>query len=314
MTISNDDVLKQLPFVLENSNFSSLFGEKYSGKVRDCYVKGDTRYLVASDRLSCFDQCVTSVPFKGEVLTQLAAHWFRLITGLIPHHVIDVPDPQVMVVKNGRVIPVEVVVRGYLAGGGWREYLKSGSVSGLVLPDGMKEFQKLPQPIITPSTKAPKGEHDIPISSEEVIGRGLVSAGQWATITEYALTLFQLGSEQAKRQGLLLADTKFEFALFNDEVILVDEILTLDSSRYWLSDTYQSRLDSGLIPEMLDKEPVRRWLLDNGYTGVGEVPPFSDNYRCELARHYISSYEKITSQPFIGVGGNIVSRIEARFQ
>jgi len=258
MTTSNDDVLKQLPFVLETSDFSPLFGEKYSGKVRDCYVKGDVRYLVASDRLSCFDVCVTSVPFKGEVLTQLAAHWFRHITGIVPHHVIDVPDPQVMVVKNGLVIPVEVVVRGYLAGGGWREYLKCGTVSGVVLPDGMKEFQKLPQPIITPSTKAPKGEHDTPISSEEVIGRGLVSAAHWAAITEYALTLFKLGSEQAFTQGLLLADTKFEFALFNDKVMLIDEILTLDSSRYWVADTYQVRLDSGLMPEMLDKEPVRR--------------------------------------------------------
>lgn len=311
MTMLDSELAAQLPLVYADSNLDYL-GQKHIGKVRDSYVRGDVRYLVATDRLSCFDVVVTSLPFKGEVLTQLAAHWFKLIDGIVPHHVIDVPDPQVMVVKNGVVIPIEVVVRGYLAGGGWRAYQKAPVLSGVKLPPGLTEFAKLPEAMLTPSTKAPQGEHDEAITVAEIVNSGIVSRQQWDEIAECSLALFARATEHAARQGLILVDTKFEFALCDNKLTLVDEIFTLDSSRYWIAETYQSRLSSGEAPQMLDKEPVRRWLVAAGYMGEGAVPQFTDQHRCELARHYIDAFAQITGAEFRGVGGDVDARIRGR--
>jgi phosphoribosylaminoimidazole-succinocarboxamide synthase len=310
MALAKELLRAQLDFVLEESNFESL-GEKYSGKVRDCYISGDKRYLVASDRLSCFDRCVTSVPFKGEILTALAAYWFKKAEHIAPSHVLDLPDPQVTVGQNCEVFPFEVVIREYLAGSAWRAYARGESVSGVELPPGLKEFEKLPQPIVTPSTKAAIGEHDEPISREEIIASGKVSATVWDDITQRALALFEQARDAVASRGLILADTKYEFGLFRDQVLLVDEIQTLDCSRYWIAESYQERVLAGKAPEMLDKEPTRRWLASQGYTGEGEIPEFSAEHRIEIAEHYINSFELITGEVFEAEVGDPVKRIRA---
>lgn len=272
------------------------FGTRYQGKVRDNYTSGDRRIIIATDRLSCFDRVVTTVPYKGRVLTQLALWWFEKTAHVFPNHVIGSPHPNVVVAKNCEVIPVEVIVRSYLAGSAWRDYEAGRPVSGLILPKGLKNYQKLDNLIVTPSTKADIGTHDLPISEKEILERKIVAGSMWQAMREGALALFKVAEEEAKKRGLLLVDTKYEFGLYKNEVILVDEIHTLDSSRFWLAEDYEARLEAGEPPRMLDKEPVRQWLLQQGFKGDGPIPPFSDEYRLELSRHYLDSYKKITGE------------------
>lgn len=309
MVVSNDVLREQLSSLLEASDLSDILGDKYEGKVRDCYRRDGVSYLVATDKLSCFDVVLTTLPFKGQILTQLAAEWFHKVSDIVPHHLIDVPDPQVMVVKSAEVVPFEVVVRGYLAGGGWRSYKSSGSVSGHALPEDLGEFSLLPQPLLTPSTKAPKGEHDTPVSEEQIRTSGKVEPRHWDAIREYAMALFARGTVEAKERGLLLADTKYEFGIADGEVILIDEVHTLDSSRYWIESTYADRLSEGKAPEMLDKEPVRRWLAAQGYMGEGEMPVFTDENRIEFSRHYIDSFTRLTGREFEAEAEMVKERI-----
>ena len=311
--ISDADLFKQLEYVLSETNYPFL-GKRYVGKVRDNYVKDGVRYLIATDRLSCFDVVVTTIPFKGQVLTQLAQHWFKLSKDIIEDHIIDIPDPNVMVVKNCEILPVEIIVRGYITGSAWRDYQAGKAISGITLPAGLRPSEKLPEIIITPSTKAEKGSHDTPISEAEILSSNLVARPLWEKTKETALALFALGQREAAKSGLILVDTKYEFGLLNGKLILADEIHTLDSSRYWVAESYSQRFLSGEPPVMLDKEPTRQWLLSKGYMGDGPIPEFTDTHRAQIARHYIDSFTKITREEFKGEVGSVVERIEERLK
>ena len=308
--VTDEMLREQLRHVIKATHFDFL-GARYEGKVRDCYVLGDERVLVTSDRLSCFDVVVTTVPFKGRVLNSLAVHWFERTGHIIRNHVLDVPDPNVMIVRNVEILPVEVIVRAYLTGSAWRDYEAGRPVSGVSLPPGMRPSQQLPEIVLTPSTKAEKGTHDQPISEEEIVSRGLVEKTLWDEIREAARALFAFGQEQAAERGLILVDTKYEFGLLGGRLVLADEIHTLDSSRYWIAGSYRERFERGEPPEMLDKEPVRQWLLGQGYKGDGPVPHFSDEYRVQLARHYIDSFERISGLEFAAETGPQLERIES---
>jgi phosphoribosylaminoimidazole-succinocarboxamide synthase len=292
-SISHDDFL----LALDRCSLSG-FDQHYSGKVRECFVSGSTRLLVATDRLSCFDRIISTIPFKGQVLTSLSRFWFERIKGQIPTHFIELVDPSVMAVKSAEVIPFEVVVRGYLAGSAWRAYRSGVSAPGLCLPEGLNEFDELPQPVITPSTKAAVGAHDAPVSVEDISRSGFVSGAEWGLIADMALELFSEGQRHAKSQGLLLADTKYEFGRIGDQIILIDEVHTLDSSRYWEMASYESCRKEGRAPVMIDKEPVRRWLLERGYQGEGEPPVLPDAERLKVASHYVDSHQRILGEIF----------------
>lgn len=282
-----------LPRALESTDCLWL-GERYQGKVRDSYKRGRERILIATDRLSAFDRIIGTVPGKGQVLTAMAQYWFERTGTLIENHIIAMPDPCVMVVHDLSIIPVEVVVRGYVAGSAWRDYQAGRPVSGVRLPPGLKEFDQLPEPIVTPYTKAPVGEHDLPISELELVQRGLVAPVVWEQIRDVALALFSLGSQELASRGLLFVDTKYEFGLLEGRVVLADEIHTLDSSRFWVAESYENRRLQGEAPEMLDKEPIRRWLMEQGFQGDGAIPLLSDVYRRELMDHYVGSFRRIT--------------------
>lgn len=287
-----------VPPALERSDYPWL-GPVYRGKVRDSYLAGDLRVLIATDRLSAFDRIITTVPGKGQVLSAMAGHWFERTKGIVANHLIAMPDPSVMVVKDVSIIPVEVVVRGYLAGSAWRDYEAGRLVSGHRIAPGMSQFEQFPTPLVTPFTKAPVGQHDLPISEAEVLAQGLVSRDQWDEIRSAALKLFELGIHDVAARGLLFADTKYEFGILNGRVVLADEIHTLDSSRFWVRESYERNLSRGEPPEMLDKEPVRRWLIERGFMGEGEPPPIDDTYRMTLRQHYATSAERITGQRFV---------------
>ena len=307
--LSDAELRAQLPYVLTDTNFDFL-GQRYEGKVRDNYSHGEIRFLVTSDRLSCFDVVVTTIPFKGQVLNELAWRWFKQTADIIPNHVVDVPDPNVMVVRSCEILPVEVIVRAYLTGSAWRDYQEGQEISGIKLPPGLRASEQLPEVIITPSTKAARGSHDEPISEAEIVKRGLVAPKTWQQVRESALALFKKGSEGAAKQGLILVDTKYEFGIRGGRLILADEIHTLDSSRYWIASSYRQRFEAGAAPEMLDKEPMRQWLLSQGYKGSGEIPVFTAEHRVAIARHYLDSFEKISGVTFEGQVGPIPSRIE----
>jgi phosphoribosylaminoimidazole-succinocarboxamide synthase len=247
--------------------------------------------------LSAFDRVLTTVPGKGQVLTQLAHYWFKRSASIAENHVVAVPDPCVMVGREVSIIPVEVVVRGFLAGSAWRDYSNGQPVSGVRLRGGLREFDQLPEPIVTPSTKEAMGRHDTPISEREIIERGVVKSSVWEEVRTLALSLFSMASQEVQQRGLLLADTKYEFGLLNDRVVLADEIHTLDCSRFWVADSYEARVRQGEAPEMLDKEPIRRWLMERGFSGEGTPPVIPDEYRAELVTHYVRSYERITGEP-----------------
>lgn len=313
--ISDKDLTAQLPNVIAATHFAGL-GERYEGKVRDCYSRGDTRILITTDRLSCFDRVVTTIPFKGQILNQMALHWFRLSSDIVDNHLIDVPDASAVVVKNCKILPIEVVVRGYLAGSAVKDYEAGKDISGIRLPPGMKASQKLPHPMVTPSTKAELGTHDEPISEAAIVEGGIVEKRLWEEVREKALALFALGEKMAAERGLILVDTKYEFGLYGGKLLLADEIHTLDCSRYWKQDTYAERFAGGELPEMLDKQPIRVWLLEQGFKGDGPIPHFDDARRVAIARHYVSSYEQITGEDFSAEVAPALQRIErnlARF-
>ena len=307
-------LIQQLSGVLKETHFDFL-GERYAGKVRDCYLTpAGQRVLITSDRLSAFDKVLTTIPFKGEVLTRLATFWFERTAHIVPNHIIALPDPNVMIVRDCKVFPIEVVVRRYLAGSAWRDYEAGRDISGHKLPAGMRSAQRFSEALLTPSTKAALGAHDEPISESQIVERKIVSAQWWARIREKALALFAEGEKLAKQRGLLLVDTKYEFGFINDELILCDEIHTIDSSRYWEANTYQERFERGESPQMLDKEPIRQWLLGQGYMGDGVPPQINDEKRIEIAQHYIHSFERVTGETFKGAVGDVSVRIESKLR
>ena len=309
----NRNILDQIPFCLSGTDFPWL-GERYQGKVRDTYLQGDKRILIATDRLSAFDKVVTLVPFKGQVLTELADYWFKKTSSIIDNHVIDHPHPNVVVGHNANVLPVEIVIRGYLAGSGLRDYKAGHPISGVVLPTGIQDFGKLPEPILTPSTKAPNGTHDMPISEAEIVSSNIISKKLLEEIKEKALNLFKFASTELENRGLILVDTKYEMGLIGDKLILVDEIHTLDSSRFWIKESYSHRLSNGQEPEMLDKEPTRQWLISQGFMGEGEIPHFNEENRAGIADRYLRAFNMITNSDCVCKVGDVKDEINQALQ
>ena len=274
---------------------------KYQGKVRDVYSIDDKVVLIASDRISAFDVVSKQgIPYKGQVLNQIAAFQLNATKDIVPNWVQSVPDPNVTIGRKAAVIPVEVIVRGYLVGSAWRTY-KSGKrvLCGNELPDGMQENQQFSTPIITPTTKASEG-HDEDISESDILAQEIVSESDWQTIKEYAFALFEKGQQIADEQGLILVDTKYEFGKTADgEIILVDEIHTPDSSRYFYADEYQQRFEAGEKQKQLSKEFVREWLMDQGYKGESpEWPEMPEEFVQQVSDRYIELYQKITGKKF----------------
>lgn len=288
--------------------------KKYTGKVRDVYEFENQLVMVASDRISAFDVVLPEpIPYKGQVLNQIAARFLEATSDIVPNWVESVPDPNVTVGKRCKPFAVEMVIRGYLAGHAAREY-KAGKrmLCGVSLPEGLKENDRLPEPIITPSTKAQEG-HDEDISREEILAQGIVEEGHYIQLEDYTRKLFQRGTEMAAAQGLILVDTKYEFGLYNDEIILIDEIHTPDSSRYFYQDTYQKLQDNNEPQRQLSKEFVRQWLISEGFQGKeGQtVPNMSEEKVTSISERYIELFEKITGDPFDRVP---TENIEARIQ
>jgi phosphoribosylaminoimidazole-succinocarboxamide synthase len=286
----------------------------YRGKVRDVYHFDDRLIMVASDRISAFDVVLpVPIPFKGQVLNQTAAHFLKATADIVPNWLLDVPDPNVSVGLKCRSYPVEMVVRGYLAGHAWREY-RAGKrmLCGVALPDGLKEADKLPEPIITPSTKAQEG-HDEDISREEILAQNIVPENEYVQLEKYALALFKRGTEMAAERRLILVDTKYEFGMLDGQIYLIDEIHTPDSSRYFYADTYTENQEKGVQQKQLSKEFVREWLIANNFQGKeGQtIPAMSDEWIDQISNRYIELYETVTGQPFIRTEtDNIYKRIE----
>jgi phosphoribosylaminoimidazole-succinocarboxamide synthase len=304
----------QLGKTLDKTDFPAL-GEKYEGKVRDCYTKNGRRTLIVSDRLSAFDVVLGTIPFKGQVLNQMAAHWFDITRDVVPNHVISVPDPTVMVAVECELLPVEFVMRSYITGvtstSIWTHY-KNGARTfcGHDLPDGMKKNQKLPKALLTPSTKAEKGDHDRSVSRAEILEMGALSAVDFDAAAEMCAHLFAFGQAEAAQRGLILVDTKYEIGRKPDGTLcFIDEIHTPDSSRYWYADDYQARFERGEEPRGLDKEYVRRTLAEQGYNGEGPPPPLTDEVRVEAARRYIQVCELVTGKPFVPDAEEPIARI-----
>jgi phosphoribosylaminoimidazole-succinocarboxamide synthase len=301
----SDDILEaQLRKTLSATSFPTL-GEKYEGKVRDCYTRDGRRTIIVSDRISAFDVVLGTIPFKGQVLNQIAAHWFELSKGVAPNHVLAVPDPAVTVAVECKLLPVEFVMRSYLTGvtstSIWRHYEQGGRVfCGHRLPEGMRKNQRLERALLTPSTKADKGGHDESVSREEILARGTLEPGEFDEAAALCARLFAFGQAEAAKRGLILVDTKYEIGRRPDGTLcFIDEIHTPDSSRYWYADDYEARFARGEEPRGLDKEYVRRTLADQGYRGDGPPPPLADNVRCEAARRYIALYELVTGKTFV---------------
>ncbi len=287
----------------------------YHGKVRDVYDIAD-KYLamVATDRISAFDVILPKgIPYKGQVLNQIAAHFLEATKDIVENWLIAVPDPMVSIGTKCEPLKIEMIVRGYLAGSAWRDY-EAGAreICGVKLPEGLKENQRLPHPILTPTTKADEG-HDLNISHDEIIAQGLVAEDVLNEVEKYALALFERGTEMAAKQGLILVDTKYEFGLHNGKVILIDEIHTPDSSRYFYADTYQQLFEEGKPQRQLSKEFVRQWLISNGFMGKAgqQVPEMTNAYCKEVSDRYIELYERITGKPFEKSNTeNLTDRIE----
>ena len=238
------------------------------------------------------------LPCKGEVLNGLSNYWFHATEDIVANHLDEEVSPRSVLVKKAGVLPVEVVVRGYLTGSAWRDYSTGKGVSGIELPKGMRFNEKFEQPLFTPATKAERGEHDLPISSEEVVTQGLVEEKVWKQVTQKAHELYQRGSEMVAQQGLILVDTKYEFGIRDGEIVLVDEIHTPDSSRYWFTDTYEELFSAGEKQKKIDKEYLRQWLMEQGFMGEGDPPEIPAEIRIEVAWRYIQAYQLITGKKF----------------
>lgn len=312
--IPEQKIKEQMKFTLEGTEFPKL-GKKYKAKVRDCYLQEDKIFLISTDRQSAFDRILASIPFKGQVLTQISAFWFENTKDIIKNHVIDVPDPNVVVCKKLGVFPIEVVVRGYITGvtdtAAWTAYSKGGrNFCGNILPEGLKKNQKFNKPIITPTTKSE--EHDEKISGDEIIKRKLLTKEQWDYISEKALKLFRRGTRIAAKNGLILVDTKYEFGFDNKgNIFLIDEIHTPDSSRFWIKETYREKFENGEEPENIDKEFLRLWFKEHCDPYKDKVlPEAPEELVVELSKRYIQLYEMTIGKKFAAETGDVTTRIE----
>jgi phosphoribosylaminoimidazole-succinocarboxamide synthase len=265
-----------------------------SDKVRDRVDLGSRLLLVTSDRVSAFDRILTTIPLKGQVLNQLSVFWFERTSDIVANHLLREVTPRSMLVRRCAVVPVEVVVRGYLTGSAWRDYQREGAVSGIRLPPGMRADQQFSRPLLTPATKAAGGAHDRPVSRAELLAGGVVSAELWQRIETVALQLYARGVEHAARRGLILVDTKYEFGTIGGELVLADEVHTPDSSRYWYRDGYPERFARGEPQRKLDKEFLRVWLMERGFMGDGAPPAIPAAVRQELSLRYQEAYRLLT--------------------
>jgi phosphoribosylaminoimidazole-succinocarboxamide synthase len=316
----------QLDHMLEATPFKTIGGQalpRYDGKVRDCFIdkpRGE-RIIIVTDRLSAFDASVGTIPFKGQVLNQLARFWFDKTADLAANHMLRVPDPNVMIARECEPLPVELVMRAYLTGvtstSIWKAY-EAGerTFCGHRLPDGMHKNEPLAQPILTPSTKAAKGGHDISVSRDELLAMGRISPALFDRAAEISAALFAAGQAHAAARGLILADTKYEIGIDRsrggEDLVVIDEIHTPDSSRYWYAEDYEARLSRGDEPRSLDKEYVRRWLANDArWSGDGPPPIMPPDIRVEAARRYIASYEMVTGESFVPDSRDPIARIAA---
>ncbi len=301
--LRSQTILKALPHVLKEIELKGE-GERQQGKVRDFYVQSHRRLIITTDRQSAFDVNLGFIPYKGAVLNQLAAFWFSKTQHIIPNHLIEVPHPNVSIAHNCEPIPVEMVVRGYISGvtktSIWHSYQQGErTIYGLSFPDGLQKNQKLPHPVITPTTHGGgAGGHDERLTKAEILQRKLVTPQVYEQMEATALQLFEFGSRWCQKQGLILVDTKYEFGIFEGKLMLMDEIHTPDSSRFWVANTYLDRFKKGLEPDNYDKEFLRLWYAQKGYTGDGEPPAMIKELIVSLAQRYISVYEKITGLTF----------------
>ncbi|MCA0025019.1 MULTISPECIES: phosphoribosylaminoimidazolesuccinocarboxamide synthase [unclassified Mesorhizobium] len=308
--------------VLSDAFIPELPGH-YKGKVRENYDLPDgRRIIIATDRLSAFDTILTSIPFKGEVLTQTARYWFEETADICPNHVLEYPDPNVVVGTRLDILPVEIVVRGYLAGTTSTSILTryrrgERDMYGMRLPDGLRDNEKLAEPIITPTSKAAHGGHDEPLSRTEIIEQGLLTQAQWDTVSDYALNLFARGQARAAERGLILADTKYEFGIDqNRTIILADEIHTPDSSRYWIAGSYEQALANGTRPESFDKDFIRSWVTARCDPYREPIPEIPDEIVEQASKVYAQAYEAITGKTFVPdvSGHTVLDRIRANLE
>ncbi|MEZ4330909.1 MAG: phosphoribosylaminoimidazolesuccinocarboxamide synthase [Myxococcota bacterium] len=314
MAVDRKDLQALCARTLFETDFPEL-GERVAGKVRDSYLRPGRRTLVVTDRVSCFDRVVGTIPLKGQLLNQMAAYWFEQTRPVAKNHLIAVPDPSVSIVKECKSLPVEFVMRGYLTGTTstsiWTAYERGERIyCGHRLPDGLRRHERLPAPLLTPTTKALHGEHDELTSREALLARGTLSEALFDAAHALVQRLFAEGTRLAAARGLILVDTKYELGL--DEtgaLVVIDEIHTPDSSRYWRSDGYEKALAEGGSPAAIDKEYVRLWLAEQGYRGEGTPPPLPIEVRVEAATRYISAYEQLTGRPFAGDFEEPVARI-----
>jgi len=315
--LTDDQLRAQLPHTLRQLDAPAL-GELYRGKVRDNYSRGDRIVMITTDRVSAFDHVLGTIPFKGEILSRLTTFWFDRVKDIAPVHLVAAPDPSVMVVRRARPFPVEIIVRGYITGSLWRDYLagKAGAY-GIAWPAGLRKDQRLDQPVLTPSTKAEYGQHDLPISEAEILRQRLVEPAVWEEARAVALRLFRRGQEWASARGLILVDTKYEMGMAAEEggpgasLVVIDEIHTPDSSRYWIAQGSEERFQRGQDQRMLDKENIRQWLIqEHGFSGQGQPPPLTDEVRISLARTYLSLYELLTGETFRAEVGSVEERIK----
>ncbi len=281
-------------------------GDRRVGKVRVSYELPDgNRLFVTTDRLSAFDQIIASVPYKGQVLNQLSAWWFEQTADIVANHLISIPDPNVLIARSATPLPVEVIVRGYITGvtdtALWTRYATGErTLYGHRLPDGLEKNDRLDAPIVTPTTKGEARQHDVPLSCDEVVDRNLVDTEVWDRVVAAALALFEFGTSVGADAGLILADTKYEFGLTADgELLLIDEVHTPDSSRWWVAESYDVRIANGDEPESLDKEVVRRALAAAGYSGDGAVPTLGADVWEATSRRYIDAFERLTGRAFV---------------
>lgn len=313
--ISKQEIIENIPNVLKTVDLSG-FGEKHQGKVRDIYVFGNNapshkasegrrRLFITTDRQSAFDKVLGFIPFKGQVLTAISEFWFEKTKDIVQNHLISVSDPNVLLVRECKLIPIEMVVRGYITGvtdtSIWGSYEKGERVIyGLKFPEGLKKNQKLPEYVITPTTKADLGLHDERLTEKEILEKKIVSPKIWKQMKEVSLALFSRGQKIADKAGMILVDTKYEFGLDEKgELILIDEIHTPDSSRYWVKETYKKRFSAGAEPESYDKEPLRIWFKEHGYKGEGKIPKMPPEFLAKMSTLYMSIYEKITGNKFV---------------
>jgi phosphoribosylaminoimidazole-succinocarboxamide synthase len=300
--VSKELIELNLNNCLDNTDFLDLQGKR-KGKVRDTYDYGENMLIVTTDRLSAFDRNIALIPFKGEVLNRISQFWFKTTSDIVPNHMLDVPDPNVMFVQKCRVLPIEFVVRGYLTGStdtsAWTQYTKGNrNICGNILPEGMKKNQRFDYPILTPTTKS--DVHDESISAQEIIQRGILDESTWNRASETVQALFTRGSQVARQHGLILVDTKYELGLVGyNNLVLIDEIHTPDSSRYWIADSFESRIANGQEPENIDKEFIRLWFRDHCDPYKDAVLPQAPaELVTELSMRYIRLYEMITGQEF----------------